>query len=332
MRARSPFVPLALAAMALSLSAAPAAHAQTTVCDTDPAAVPFEPTVDPTALNALLARLGQIDVNTNPVNVTLPGACVDHRLPVGLGPLGIPLGDAPFTVTPSLGSIRVDLELQGPFLVGIDGDAYQAVNCDSSCVVELPYVGEVFNGCEIEAGVVGPLLSVFNASASWDDIQVTQTADACVLGDCRAVHPLASTHASLTGFDVDATGFGSCNICLDFPDPIPDPPCLNPCSGLDPLIEDLLQPEIESVVADAFVNRRGEGVLIEVFSRQIVKDFGCIDIPEVRECRGATDMAGVLRAPRDHGLNAVLYSLPLGVAGVLALRLRRRTSKTAPPA
>jgi hypothetical protein len=332
MSARSPLALFAAAAASVALSGPPAASAQTTVCDTDPAAVPFEPTVDPDGLNALLARLGQLDVGTNPVNVTLPGVCVDHRLPVGLGPLGIPLGDAPFTVTPALGSIRVDLELQGPFLVGVDGDAYEAVNCDSACVVELPYVGEAFNGCSIEAGIVGPLLSVFNASASWDDIQVTQTADTCVLGDCRAVHPLASTQASLTGFDVDATGFGSCNVCIDLPDPLPDPPCLNPCAGLDPLIEDLLQPEIEAVVADAFVNRQNEGVLIKVFSRQIVKDFGCIDIPEVRECRGTPEVAGLVRAPRDHGLNAVLYSLPLGVAAVLALRLRRRTSKPAPPA
>jgi hypothetical protein len=331
MSPRPPFAVLA-AGLAVVMSGAPAAHAQTTVCDTDPAAVPFEPTVNPDALNALLARLGEIDAATNPVNVTLSGVCVDHRLPVRLGPLGIPLGDAPFTVTPAPGSIRVDLELQGPFVVGVDGDAYQAVNCDSACVVELPYVGEAFDGCAIEAGMVGPLLSLFNASASWDDIQVSQTADTCVLGDCRAVHPLARTHASLTGFDVDATGFGSCNVCIDLPDPLPDPPCLNPCSGLDPLIEDLLQPELESVVADAFVNRRNEGILIKVFSRQIVKDFGCIDIPEVRECRNAPDLAGVVRAPRDHGLNAVLYSLPLGVAGVLALRLRRRTSKTAPPA
>jgi hypothetical protein len=173
---------------------------------------------------------------------------------------------------------------------------------------------------------------VFNASASWDDIHITQTADTCVLGDCTAVHPLSSAQASITGFDVDATGFGDCNVCIDFPDPVPDPPCLNVCSGLDPLIEDLLQPEIESVLSDAFVNRRGEGQLIEVFSRQITKDFGCIDIPEVRECRGATGVAGLVRAPRDRGLSAALYALPLGVAGVLAMRLRRRAAKTPPPA
>ena len=320
----------ACAAAALILAVAPPAHAQT-VCDTDPNAVPFEPTVDPATLNRLLARLGQLDVATNPVNVTLSGLCVDHRLPIGLGPLGIPLGDAPFTVTPAPGSLRVDLELQGPFLFGVDGDTYQPVNCDSACVVELPYVGEVFDGCAIEAGIVGPLLSVFNASVSWDDIQVTQVADTCVLGDCTAVHPLESSQATLTGFDVDATGFGSCNVCLDFPDPLPDPPCLNPCAGIDPLIEDLLQPEIEDVIANAFVNRQGEGTLIQVFSRQIVKDFGCIDIPEVRECRGTVEVAGLVRAPRDHGLNAVLYSLPLGLAAVLALRLRRRGRRSPTP-
>ena len=331
MRAPSSFATLCAAFASVLVLAAPVAHAQQTVCDSDPNAVPFEPTVDPATLNRLLSNLGDINVRPDPPSVTLPGLCVDHRIPIGLGPLGIPLGDAPFTVTPGVGSLRVDLELQGPFLVGIDGGRYQAVNCDSTCVVELPYIGEVFNGCDIESGIVRPLLSVFDANATWDDIHVTQVADTCVLGDCTAVHPLASAQATLTGFDVDATGFGSCEVCIDFPDPIPDPPCLNPCAGLDPLIEDLLEPVLEDVISGAFVNRQGEGILIQVFSRQIVKDFGCIDIPEVRECRGTGDVAGLVRAPRDRGLNALLYSLPLALAGVLALRLRR-ARKSAPPA
>ncbi len=323
MNARFPWATRSFALAAALLGAAPSATAQT-VCDTDPNAVPFEATVDPTALNNLLSRLGDIEVPSPGSSLTLPGICVDHRIPVSLGVVGLPLGDAPFTVTPSPGRLQVDLELLGPFEVGVDGGSYQAVNCDSTCRVELPYIGEIFDACAIEAGIVGPVVGLFDASVSWDDIRVTQVADTCVLGDCTAVHPLESTQATLLGFDVDATSFGSCNVCLDFPDPIPDPPCFNPCSGFDPLIEDLLLPVLEDAVADAFVNREGEGTLIQVFSRQIVKDFGCIDIPEVRECEANQPVAGLLRAPRDHGLNAIFYSLPLALAGVLAFRLRRR--------
>jgi hypothetical protein len=321
----------ALAVAGLVSLALPVAAGAQTVCDTDPNAVPFEATVDPTALNKLLARLGDRTVRPPNTAITLPGLCVDHRIPISLGAVGIPLGDAPFTVTPAPGTIRVDLDLTGPFTVGVDGGRYQAVNCDSSCRVELPYIGEVFDGCDIEAGLVRPVLSVFNASVAWDDIHISQVADTCVLGDCTAVHPLENASASLLGFDVDATGFGDCSVCLDFPDPIPDPPCLNPCDGIDGLLEDLLQTTLEDQISDAFVNRQGQGILIKVFSNQIVKD-GCLPIQEVRDCRDRTPPAGLVRAPRDHGLNAIFYSLPLALAGVLALRLRRRASASVPPA
>jgi hypothetical protein len=329
MNARSPLAAGLLGVALLGVAPGPVQAA--TQCNTDPNAVPFEATVDPTVLNRLLSRLGDRNVRSPNVEVTLPGLCVDHRLPISTGAVGIPLGDAPFTVTPGPGTIQVELELEGPFTVGVDGGRYQAVNCDSSCVVELPYVGPVFNACDIEAGLVRPILSVFQASATWDDIHVSQVADTCVLGDCTAVHPIESTQASLFGFDVDATGFGQCQVCIDFPDPIPDPPCLNPCEGFDPLIEDLLLANLEEKLADAFVTRTGDGLLIKVFSRQIVKDFGCIDIPEVRECKGQTPpTGGLVRAPRDHGLNAIFYSLPLALAGVLALRLRRRAGAGVP--
>ena len=318
---------IALAGLA-ALVLAPHAQAQT-VCDTDPNAVPFEATVDPTALNKLLARLGDRTVRAPNSAITLPGLCVDHRIPISLGAVGIPLGDAPFTVTPGPGTIRVDLDLQGPFTVGVDGGRYQAVNCDSSCRVELPYVGQIFNGCAIEADIVRPILGAFNASVTWDDIHISQVADTCVLGDCTAVHPLESASATLLGFDVNA-GL-SCPVTIDFPDPIPDPPGIDPCAALDDLIEDELLDTLESQISDSFVNRQGQGLLIKVFSNQIVKD-GCVPIPEVRECRDQTPPTGVVRAPRDHGLNAVFYSLPLALAGVLAFRLRRRAGASAPRA
>jgi len=144
------------------------------------------------------------------------------------------------------------------------------------------------------------------------------------------VHPLESSRVTLTNFDVDLTGFGSCKVCL--PDPFPSA-CFDPCQGIDPVIEQLLEPVLESQISNAFVNRAGEGTLINVFSNQITKDFGCIPIPEVRNCRKGTGVAqaGLVRGPRDHGVNALFYSLPLGVAGVLALRLRRRAAPKVPP-
>jgi hypothetical protein len=321
---------LALAAAVAVLAPARAAQA-TTACDTDPKRVLFQPTVDPTALNKLLARLGNKQVRTPNINFTLSGLCVDHQIPISTGVTSLPLGNTPFTVTPALGSITVGLDLQGPFEVGIDGGRYRAVNCDSSCVIELPYVGEVFNGCDVESAIVKPVLSTLQANVSWDDIHVTQTADTCVLGDCTAVHPLESSTVSLTNFDVNLIAGGSCRVFLDFPDPIPDIGPFDLCAGIDSLIADELRPVLEDVFNGVFVKRDGGGLLIDVFSNQIVKDFGCIPIPEVRECRKASPVAGMVRSPRDYGLNALFYSVPLCVAGVLALR-RRRAGPKAPRA
>jgi hypothetical protein len=319
--------------IALTLLLAPGSAMAQTPCDTDPNAVPFEATVDPTTLNNLLARLGNIDVRPPNASLTLGGVCVDHQVPVTLDLLALPVGQAPFTVTPSVGRLEVDLEIPGPFELRVDGGNYRAVNCDSTCVVEVPYVGTLFNGCSIEAGIVRPVLGLLDVSASWDDIRVTQVADTCVLGDCTAVHPLQSTQATLFGFDIDATGFGSCGVCLDFPDPFPDPPCFDPCDGIDPLLTGLVRPVLEDAVEGAFENRQGEGTLINVFSQQIVKD-GCADIPEVRDCKANLPPAaqvGLMRRPRDHGLNAALYSLPFMVAAGLSLRLRRRGGPGQPP-
>ena len=105
---------LGLAACLAVLGLAPAARA-TTQCDTDPKRVLFEATVDPTTLNKLLARLGDKKIRTPDVNLTLPGLCVDHQIPIATGVTSLPLGDAPFTVTPALGTLTVGLDLQGPF-------------------------------------------------------------------------------------------------------------------------------------------------------------------------------------------------------------------------
>jgi hypothetical protein len=188
----------------------------------------------------------------------------------------------------------------------------------------VPYLGVVFNGCTVEETIVGPVLGLLDASAAFDDLTVSQRADTCVLSDCTAVHPLEATSANLIGFDVDLTGFGTCGVFLDFPDPIPDL-SFDPCQGLDPLIEALVEPELEDAIEGIFVDQQGAGLLIQVFSWDIVRD-GCADIPEVQRCRdaAATATAGLLRGPRNPALSAILYILPLGLVGGLVFRVRRR--------
>jgi hypothetical protein len=315
---------VALAAfLVLGLSTQASAQTQ---CDLDPQRVLFQATVDPTQINKLLQRLGDRNVNIGVVPVTLGGLCTDHQMSLRTGAVTLPFGNAPFVVTPSQGSIRVDLTLSGPFVFGLDGSTYRGVNCDSFCVIEVPYLGEFFNGCDIEEFIVGPLLRTIDAGASFDDLNITQRADTCVLGDCTAVHPLESTNVDAVNFDVDLTGFGSCKVELDFPDPLPDLE-FDPCQGLDPLIESLLEPELESAIERVFVTRDGKGTLIQVFSFQITKD-GCADIPEVKNCKAGqtAPIAGLTRAPRNPALSAALYLLPLGLVGGLVFRVRRRRS------
>jgi hypothetical protein len=316
---------LALLVGALVLGIVPTAQAQTQ-CDTDPNAVNFLATVDETALNDLLNRLGSIDVRPPNANLELGGVCVDHQVPIDLNIVALPVGESPFTVTPTLGRLEVQLDIPGPFALGLDGGNYRAVNCNSDCVIEVPYIGELVNGCDVEAGLIRPILGLLDVGASWDDVRIRQTADTCVLGDCTAVHPVTSTTATLPGFDIDATGLGSCRICLPLPPPLDA--CVDPCDGIDPILTSLIRPVVEDALEGAFVNRQGEGTLIKVFSRQIVKD-GCMDIPEVRDCKNPPlNETGTLRSPQDHGLNGALYSLPLVVAAVLTLRRRRGSRAT----
>lgn len=291
-----------------------------TQCETDPDAVLFEPTVDDSQLNNLLSRLGNLDVDIGTVPIRISGLCVDHQLSFATGFSQIPVGDAPFTVTTGTGSINVLLRVVGPFQFGIDGSSYQAVGCATGCRVEIPYVGEIFDACQIEEDLARPIFSLLDVNASFDDMDVSQTADTCVLGDCTAVHPLRSTTTTIHNFDVNIVG--SCSIGIDFPDPFPDLGPIDLCAGLDGLITDLVRPEIVSAVNNAFVTPKGEGLLVQVFSRQIVKD-GCQDIPEVKDCK-ASQTAGLLRGSRNPAVNAALYLLPLGLVGGLAFRIRQR--------
>jgi len=302
----------------------PAARAATE-CDTATGAVDFQATVNPAPLNKLLASLGDQDIDLGGgVTVAFQGLCVRHEFVAFAELFSIPIGQAPFTVTPSPGALQVDLSVLGPFNVGMGTRQYASSSCDSTCVVEIPYIGEVFNGCSIESGLVGPVVAGWSLSASWDDILVTQVADTCVLGDCSAIHPLESTTADVVNFDI--SGFGSCNISLDFPDPLPDL-SLDICAEVDSLIASLLVGPMEDLIENIFVTPDGKGLLIEVFHRDIIKD-GCNDIPEVRACwNPVAASTGQIRGPRSRGLNMAFYALPLALAFGLTLRLRRRAGR-----
>ena len=309
----------------LSLAPIPTVHA--TQCDTDPTAEPFESSVDESAINSLIGLVDPPVVDlSDGVNFDFPGLCTDHRVNLFASLFAVPIDGPPFMVTPSPGSIEVNLFL-GPFSTAVGTRDYTGINCSSWCVVEIPYTGLTFSGCDIEEAIVGTVFDDQTASASWTDTNLTQVADTCILtGDCSVLHPLEFNDANLLGFDVDATGFADCEVCIDFPDPIPDPPCLNPCAGLDPLIELVLEPLLESALESAIVDGEGNGLLIEIFSKQIAKDFfGCIDDPAVKACK-QNSVAG-LSGTGTRTFSAVLYLLPLALAGGLALRLRRRTRK-----
>ena len=161
--------------------------------------------------------------------------------------------------------------------------------------------------------------------AEWDDVRLTQVADTCVLPNCTPVHPLESTRAELLGFDIDATAFGSCNFCLNFPPPFDFLDfCLNPCDGIDGLLTNLIRPRLEDAIEAAMGVPPAPGALIQVFSGEILMD-GCAEIPAVRDCKNPAGTAtGMIRAPRDYGVNSALYSLPLVLGLGLAVRLRRR--------
>jgi hypothetical protein len=323
-----------LIAAALLLGLAPAAQA-TTVCDTTAGAVPFEATLDPAVLNGLLALLGTIPVNTPATFFQLGGVCVDHRVPITFNLISLNLGTSPFTTQTSNGRVQVNLNVPGPngqpFEIGIDGSDYQAVNCDSVCVVEIPYIG-TFSGCDVEAGIARPIFSLFNVGAEWDRVTISQVADTCVLPGCTPVHPLETTTVALPGFDIDATAFGSCNMCVDFPSPFDFLDfCINPCDGIDGLLTNLIRPVIEDAI-EAAMAPGGQGLLISVFSSEILMD-GCAEIPAVQDCKNPPVAAnGMIRAPRDHGLNWALYSLPLVFGIGLTVRARRRGPATPPPA
>ena len=112
-----------------------AAPAQATICDTAANRTDFEATVSDSLLNALLSSIGNQPINpSDGTIVSFDGLCVDHQFEAFAELFTIPLDGTPFEVQPSLGSIRVDLDLLGPFSAGVGIRNYQATNCASISV------------------------------------------------------------------------------------------------------------------------------------------------------------------------------------------------------
>ena len=314
----------------------------TTICDTDPAAVPFRPTVDPTLLNALIDTLGAIDVNsTSSTNVSL---LYGHTLHVTLDSL-IDLGGADFIVTPGFGSLEVELAIPGwnanlltsmshaacrncsaefnSCTNGCDSsynsccdfiacDLYCGpiwVACNTGCTGAFPICETSALACAGEREGVNLLLSGYNFGLSFSSASVTQTADICVGADCNVPNPVESTIADLNGFALhlfptgDALGIGS---------------------WLNGIISSLVDwaLSIESTIAGFFATDEGNGVLILPFALDIATD-GCQPVQEVIDCVGG-GCSTVDRPPAAIGRRANLLFYGLPVAFLLGLMLWRR--------
>jgi len=119
--------------------------AQATICDDDPAAILYEPTVEPAGLNRVLNMLGEIPI----VDFSLEQPFVEnfvHTLNLVMNG-AIDLSGVDFAVTPGPGSIEVDLNLPS-----WDSDMFITVSHDPC------------RDCNAEyAGCTGPCYSTYDA-------------------------------------------------------------------------------------------------------------------------------------------------------------------------
>jgi hypothetical protein len=314
----------------------------TTVCDTDPEAVRYKPTVDPTLLNALIDTLGAIDVNrTSSSSVRL---IYRHTLNVTLDSL-IDLGGADFIVTPGFGTLEVELAIPGwntnlstgmshaacrncsaEYNSCVDGcdDDYDDcctywgcgvvcgpiwVGCEAVCAGAFPICETDALACAGEREAINFLLSGHNFGMSFSSASVEQTADICVSGECEPSFPLENTDANLSGFTLHLFPTG-------------DP--LGVGSWLNGIISSLVDwaLDIENTMASFFETPEGNGVLILPFAVDIASD-GCMPVQEVIDCAGGgcttvnPQVGGIGRSA-----NLLFYALP--VAFLLGIMVWRR--------
>ena len=337
------FVPLLVIVALLTFGFAPGAFA--TVCDDDPDAIDYQPTVNIDLLNAVLDLLGQI-----PVDFTFDRPATfnyNHTMRLTLRS-GINLEGIDFAVTSAVGGIRVELSLpawSAYWTLNIlhetcrwcGGEHSECVQtCDSNYYACCTYFGCEFNCgptwtnclalcaedrilceadralCLNEGAVIDDLLQGFTTGMSFSSARVEQVADVCVLSaDCSAVHPLVSTDATLNGFYLKLFPTG-------------DPYGIG--TWLNGTISNLANWYIDTlnIVESFFVNNQtGEGVLINAFSDDIKND-GCAPAPAVTECSGAACSVARADVSARQGASMLLYSLPLLVIGALIFWKRKR--------
>ncbi len=316
----------------------------TTVCDTDPEAVRYTPSVDPTLLNALIDTLGGIDVfTTSSTGISL---LYSHTLHVTLDSF-IDLAGTDFIVTPGFGSLEVELAIPGWGSDLSTSMSHAACrNCDAeynSCASDCDddyddcctyfgcelICGPIWVACEgicagaypicladvglciAEREAIDFLLGGHSFGMSFSSASVTQTADVCVTGDCDVANPLETNVADLSGFLLHLFPTG---------DPLGIGAWLN--GIISSLVNWVLN--IESIIAGFFVTTQGEGVLILPFVADIASD-GCLPVQEVIDCAGGgcstvEEQAGSI----GRGANLLFYGLPvLLLLGLLIWRKRR---------
>lgn len=327
----------------LTLGLSPGALA-TTVCDTDPAAVQYEPTVDPTLLNALIDTLGVIDLNTTSgQGISL---LYNHTLSVTLNS-SIDLAGADFILTPGFGILEVELMIPGwstnlstsvshascrscgsEYNSCVDGCDDDYDNCCDYFACEIP-CGAVWLACEgvcagaiavCEADVllcqgeragINALLGGYSFGLSFSSASLTQTADICVSGECQPTFPVENTDATLNNFTLHLFPTG-------------DP--LGVGSWLNGLISGLIDwaLDIENTIASFFETPEGDGVLILPFALDIATD-GCLPAQPVLDCIAGG--CSTVERPTDRirrSANMLFYALPVAfLVGLVFWRKKR---------
>jgi hypothetical protein len=316
----------------------------TTVCDTDPDAVPYTPTVNPDRLNALLDTLGSIDIDyvfNVPVSLLF-----SHTLNLSMNS-AIDLAGVDFIVTPGLGTLEVELAIPAwstslstsmshaacrncgseynSCLDGCDDDYDDCcdyfgcelicvpilVACDAGCLGALGLCEPVELACEGEGAAIDLLLGGNNFGMSFASASLTQTADICVEGNCRPSFPAESTVADLSGFSFQL---------------FPETDILGVGEWVNDLITGLINwiVDIENTIADFFETPDGQGVLVLPFAFDIYTD-GCLPPREVIDCiAGGCSTVERPKGRIGRGANLVFYVLPVAFLLGISLWSRRR--------
>ncbi len=329
-----------------------------TICDSDPDAVPYTPTVDPSLLNGVLNMLGEIpiliDVDRN-INLLY-----DHTMVLTMES-NINLAGVDFLVTPGNGSIEVELSLpawgaemniamthapcrdcnaENNSCTGdCDDDQDNCVNdCTSSS--DFPCFGSRFCCENIECGPEWVVCEGLCAAATavcevsylacfaekegidllLDGTSAGLSYDSATVSQVADVCVTGECEAVHPLESTDAAFSGFYLQLFSEGDSLGIGAWINGIiSGMVNWLVDLLD-----LVEKFFVNSDGEGMLINTFSKDIKQD-GCAPAPAVKECRGgACSISTKPDVSARQGGSLLLYSLPILVTTGLILWRRRR--------